>query len=193
MLSGDETGAPPSEPTVTERSYAGYAGWPILALAIGLILVGLAVLASGPALLVPDRAHRAGLPDGIANAAVFLASDESSFINGHDLVVDGAITGGRNWTAQQQGLAALRKAFSPSFPETSATQLFDYKVRVLDGHDGTAAVVRVLIESGDHQRRWSTVGCSTNIIEASWTALADAFEYSILRARRSRDASAASA
>jgi hypothetical protein len=60
MLSGDETGAPPSEPTVTERSYAGYAGWPILALAIGLILVGLAVLASGPALLVPDRAHRAG-------------------------------------------------------------------------------------------------------------------------------------
>jgi len=54
---------------------------------------------------------RAGLPEDIAHAAVFLASDESSFINGHDLVVDGAITGGRNWTAQQQGLAALRKAF----------------------------------------------------------------------------------
>ena len=54
---------------------------------------------------------RAGLPEDIAQAAVFLASDDSSFINGHDLVVDGAITGGRNWTAQQQGLAALRKAF----------------------------------------------------------------------------------
>src|SRR6201995_4590690 len=54
---------------------------------------------------------RAGLPEDIAHAAVFLASDESSFINGHDLVIDGAITGGRNWTAQQQGLAALRKAF----------------------------------------------------------------------------------
>jgi NAD(P)-dependent dehydrogenase (short-subunit alcohol dehydrogenase family) len=54
---------------------------------------------------------RAGLPEDIAHAAVFLASDESSFINGHDLVVDGAITGGRNWTAQQQGYAALRKAF----------------------------------------------------------------------------------
>jgi NAD(P)-dependent dehydrogenase (short-subunit alcohol dehydrogenase family) len=54
---------------------------------------------------------RAGLPDDIAHAAVFLASDESSFVNGHDLVVDGAITGGRNWTQQQQGLAALRKAF----------------------------------------------------------------------------------
>jgi len=53
---------------------------------------------------------RAGLPDDIARAAVFLASDESSFVNGHDLVVDGAITGGRNWTQQQQGLAALRKS-----------------------------------------------------------------------------------
>jgi NAD(P)-dependent dehydrogenase (short-subunit alcohol dehydrogenase family) len=54
---------------------------------------------------------RAGLPEDIAHAAVFLASDESTFINGHDLVVDGAITGGRNWTAQQQGYVALRKAF----------------------------------------------------------------------------------
>lgn len=54
---------------------------------------------------------RAGLPDDIAQAAVFLASDESSFINGHDLVVDGAMTGGRNWSQQQQGYVALRKAF----------------------------------------------------------------------------------
>ncbi|MGL9618896.1 glucose 1-dehydrogenase [Bradyrhizobium sp. U531] len=54
---------------------------------------------------------RAGLPDDIAQAALFLASDESSFINGHDLVVDGAMTGGRNWSQQQQGYVALRKAF----------------------------------------------------------------------------------
>ena len=58
--------------------------------------------------------QRAGLPEDIAWAAVFLASDESSFVNGHDLVVDGAITGGRNWTPQQQGLAAVRKAFDQS-------------------------------------------------------------------------------
>jgi 2-isopropylmalate synthase len=79
--------------------------------------------------------------------------------------------------------AALRKALTPSHPEIGATQLFDYKVRVLDGRDGTAAGVRVLVESGDHHRRWSTVGCSTNIIEASWSALADAFEYAIIAAR----------
>ena len=80
--------------------------------------------------------------------------------------------------------AALRKALTPAFPEIGATQLFDYKVRVLDGQDGTAAGVRVLIESGDHRRRWSTVGCSTNLIEASWIALADAFEYAIVECGR---------
>ncbi|MGD0448477.1 MAG: alpha-isopropylmalate synthase regulatory domain-containing protein, partial [Candidatus Dormibacteria bacterium] len=76
------------------------------------------------------------------------------------------------------------KALTPAFPAIGETQLFDYKVRVLDGKDGTAAGVRVLIESGDHRRRWSTVGCSTNVIEASWIALADAFEFAIVECRR---------
>ncbi len=57
---------------------------------------------------------RAGLPIDIAHAALFLASDESSFINGHDLVVDGAITGGKNWTLQQQGYVGLREKFEKS-------------------------------------------------------------------------------
>ncbi|MGA8015516.1 MAG: citramalate synthase [Candidatus Dormiibacterota bacterium] len=83
--------------------------------------------------------------------------------------------------------AALRKALTSSFPDIANTQLFDYKVRVLDGRDGTAAGVRVLIESGDHHQRWSTVGCSTNIIEATWIALADAFEYAIVQAARRRE------
>src|SRR5262249_2836749 len=54
---------------------------------------------------------RAGMPDDIASAAVFLASDESSFLTGQDIVVDGGLSGGRFWTAQQQGLQGLRQAF----------------------------------------------------------------------------------
>ncbi|MFN2462874.1 MAG: citramalate synthase [Candidatus Dormibacteria bacterium] len=82
--------------------------------------------------------------------------------------------------------AALRKALLPHYPEIDAIRLHDYKVRVINGSDATAAGVRVLIESGDHHRRWSTVGCSTNIIEASWLALADAFEYGLVKSRAAR-------
>ena len=56
--------------------------------------------------------RRAGIVDDIARAAVFLASDESTFINGHDLVVDGGLTGGRLWSVQQEGLKAMRQALS---------------------------------------------------------------------------------
>jgi NAD(P)-dependent dehydrogenase (short-subunit alcohol dehydrogenase family) len=57
---------------------------------------------------------RAGLPVDIAHAAVFLASDESSYINATDIIIDGGVTGGRQWTPQQQGIAALRQAFGIS-------------------------------------------------------------------------------
>lgn len=76
---------------------------------------------------------------------------------------------------------AARKALRQHYPRLDQTHLLDYKVRVLDGHDGTAATVRVLIETGDGQESWSTVGSSQNIIEASWLALSDSLEYAITR------------
>jgi 2-isopropylmalate synthase len=76
--------------------------------------------------------------------------------------------------------AALRKALSPRFPGLKSVSLHDYKVRILDGAAGTGATTRVLIESGRGLKRWTTVGCSSNIIEASLAALVDSFEYAQL-------------
>jgi 2-isopropylmalate synthase len=75
--------------------------------------------------------------------------------------------------------AALRKALTPVFPALGQFQLADYKVRILDGENGTAALTRVLIDTQNGAKRWSTVGASTNIIEASWRALADSMEYGL--------------
>jgi 2-isopropylmalate synthase len=75
--------------------------------------------------------------------------------------------------------AALRKALAPRFPAIRDLHLSDYKVRILDGQNGTAAVTRVLIDMQKGTKRWSTVGASQNIIEASWLALVDAIEYGI--------------
>lgn len=74
---------------------------------------------------------------------------------------------------------ALRKAITPFFPEIAGIQLIDYKVRVLGERNGTAAKVRVLVESGDGRERWSTVGVSHNIINASLQALSDSLNYKI--------------
>jgi 2-isopropylmalate synthase len=78
--------------------------------------------------------------------------------------------------------AALRKALVPVYPGLSGFQLVDYKVRILDGENGTAATTRVLIDTRNGHRRWSTVGASSNIIEASWRALVDSVEYGLLQA-----------
>jgi len=80
--------------------------------------------------------------------------------------------------------AALRKALLEFYPSLEAIRLVDYKVRVIDQSDGTEAFVRVLIESTDGDDRWSTVGSSTNIIEASWLALVDSLEYWLIRNER---------
>ncbi len=76
--------------------------------------------------------------------------------------------------------AALRKALTPIYPALEAFQLIDYKVRILNGDSGTAACTRVLISTGNGHRQWNTVGASTNIIQASWLALADSMEYGLL-------------
>jgi len=75
--------------------------------------------------------------------------------------------------------AALRKALLPRYPVVKELHLVDYKVRILDGAAGTAATTRVLVDTQRGGRRWSTVGASTNIIEASWRALVDAIEYGL--------------
>jgi len=74
---------------------------------------------------------------------------------------------------------AARKALLPFYPQLADIHLTDYKVRILDSEAGTAAKVRVLIDSARGSRTWSTVGSSTNIIEASWQALADSLEYGL--------------
>ena len=75
--------------------------------------------------------------------------------------------------------SALRRALIPHYPSLEQMQLVDYKVRVLDDGAGTAARVRVLIESTDGQRRWGTVGLSSNVVEASWQALIDSIEFKL--------------
>jgi 2-isopropylmalate synthase len=75
---------------------------------------------------------------------------------------------------------ALRKALEEIYPALKKIKLMDFKVRVLDGIDGTGSQVRVLIESRDDRKSWGTVGVSPNIIEASWQALVDSIEYGLL-------------
>ncbi len=79
---------------------------------------------------------------------------------------------------------ALRKALNSFFPNISEVKLVDFKVRVIEGSDGTGAKVRVKIDSRDSQEVWSTVGVSENIIEASWQALVDSIQYKLLKDER---------
>ncbi len=82
---------------------------------------------------------------------------------------------------------ALRKALMRFYPEISTIKLVDYKVRVLDEKDGTAAKVRVLIQSSDGTETWSTVGVSENIIEASWQALCDSINYKLFKIDKAKN------
>lgn len=77
---------------------------------------------------------------------------------------------------------ALRKALNKFYPQVEEMRLVDFKVRVIDGSDGTAAKVRVQIESRDSSEIWSTIGVSENVIEASWQALVDSVQYKLSKA-----------
>jgi len=76
--------------------------------------------------------------------------------------------------------AALRKALVNFYPQIAKFELTDYKVRILDGNSGTAAKTRVLVESSNGHQRWTTVGVSTNILEASYHAVVEGLEYGLL-------------
>ncbi|NEP12293.1 MAG: citramalate synthase [Symploca sp. SIO2C1] len=76
--------------------------------------------------------------------------------------------------------AALRKALVKFYPEIAVYQLTDYKVRILNGGSGTSAKTRVLVESSNGEQRWTTVGVSTNILEASYQAVVEGIEYGLL-------------
>ena len=85
--------------------------------------------------------------------------------------------------------AALRKALAGAYPEIDTIRLDDYKVRILDGRDGTAAVTRVLIDHSNGVEQWTTVGASSSILEASLTALADGIEHGLWLAAAARTTS----
>jgi 2-isopropylmalate synthase len=76
--------------------------------------------------------------------------------------------------------AALRQAIGPHFPALDGVHLTDYRVRVLDTGQGTGAVTRVLVDTTDGARTWTTIGVSENIIEASWQALYDSIVFALL-------------
>jgi 2-isopropylmalate synthase len=82
---------------------------------------------------------------------------------------------------------ALRQALGQIFPELAALELVDYKVRILEGGEGTGAVTRVLVESTDGKGEWDTIGVHENVIAASWMALEEAITYGLLRAGRAAE------
>ena len=81
---------------------------------------------------------------------------------------------------------ALRKALGRFYPDLDSMRLVDFKVRVIDGREGTAARVRVFIESRDNEETWTTIGVSEDIIEASWQALTDSFQFKLAKEQQKK-------
>ncbi|MBL8026532.1 MAG: citramalate synthase [Fibrobacteres bacterium] len=112
------------------------------------------------------------LPDGT------LFSEATIKVKAHDRVEHTAADGNGPVSALDH---AMRKALAKFYPSLESVHLVDYKVRVLDGRDGTNAKVRVLITSTDGTTYWGTIGVSENIIEASWIALIDSLSYKLAK------------
>ncbi len=122
-----------------------------------------------------ETGHRPAMPDQPLDEALTEATIKLSVNEQVEHVVaegDGPVNALDN---------ALRKALVPNYPNLAEMKLVDYKVRVINSAGGTAASVRVVIESRDAHDVWSTVGVSENVIEASWLALVDSVEYKLLK------------
>ncbi len=120
--------------------------------------------------------HRAPVGDG-ATPAVDTEATVKVWVGDERLIAVGEGNGPVNALD-----AALRGVLRSSYPAIDHIQLTDYRVRILDGVATTGAVVRVLLDSTDGERAWTTIGVSTNIIEASWQALTDALVWGLLHA-----------
>ena len=96
-------------------------------------------------------------------------------VKGEEITADGEGNGPVNALD-----SALRKSLRDDIPDIDSFNLTDYKVRVLESERGTGAVTRVLLDTTDGKKTWTTIGVSTNIIEASWQALVDSLVYGLL-------------
>jgi 2-isopropylmalate synthase len=135
-----------------------------------------------------------GGPDGEALPAPFVVESYRVIIERREsgaLVSEATVklaAGGRRFISTEEGNGpvnaldrALRKALERAYPQLAKIELTDYKVRIMPGKHGTDAVTRVLIETSDREREWTTVGVHANVIEASWLALHDAVRYGLIR------------
>jgi 2-isopropylmalate synthase len=118
--------------------------------------------------------HRAP-PEGTTKAAIDTEATVKLWVGDERLIAVGEGNGPVNALDQ-----ALRRVLVGAYPQLAHIHLTDYRVRILDGVADTDAVVRVLIDSTDGELAWTTIGVSTNIIEASWQALTDGLIWGLL-------------
>jgi 2-isopropylmalate synthase len=136
----------------------------------------------------PFRVQEYQIVAGSREGAVYVEATVKVLVG--DVVLHVAGAGNGPVSALDQ---ALRKALTPAYPKVAQIRLANYKVRILDGTAGTGATIRVLVDSRDEARTWSTVGASPSVIEASLQALVDGFEYGLLDVAESSRARGTSA